>query len=216
MSLAIEVLGQSLLLLPERAVYWEQRSTLLVGDVHLGKEATFRAAGLPVPGNVSAADLDRLGRLVDLCGAERLVILGDLYHARAGMNEGTRSRLVGWRSSRLSLELVLVRGNHDRSAGRSPAEAMITEIDGVLFEAPFAFSHDVPDQAPGYVISGHVHPGIDLIGRGRDRVRLPCFVIGEERMLLPAFSLFTGLARVTQRAGDRVAAIVDDEVMMVR
>jgi uncharacterized protein len=215
MSLSIDLLGQSLVLLAERAVFWEQRRTLLVGDVHLGKEATMRSAGLPVPGAVSTTDLERLGTVIDHCKAERVVVLGDLYHARAGMNHGTTDRLSSWRSSRSSLDLVLVRGNHDHSAGRSPAAARVTEIDDFLVDEPFVFSHDVPDDAQGYVIAGHVHPGIDLKGRGRDGVRLPCFVIGRERMLLPAFSLFTGLARVPHRSGDRIAAIVDQEVVLV-
>jgi len=40
---------ESLILLADRALHWPKRKTLVLADVHLGKDATFRAAGLPVP-----------------------------------------------------------------------------------------------------------------------------------------------------------------------
>src|SRR5581483_12363457 len=42
--------GESLLLLPERALLWERTGTLVVADAHLGKAAAFRAAAIPLPG----------------------------------------------------------------------------------------------------------------------------------------------------------------------
>ena len=38
------VAGEQLLLLGERAVYWERTRTLFVADPHFGKAAAFRAA----------------------------------------------------------------------------------------------------------------------------------------------------------------------------
>ncbi|OYV00284.1 MAG: hypothetical protein CFE26_24210, partial [Verrucomicrobiales bacterium VVV1] len=39
---------------------------LIVADVHLGKSATFRAKGLPVPEGDNEHDLGRLAALIDL------------------------------------------------------------------------------------------------------------------------------------------------------
>ena len=59
-SVSVEFGGEALLLLPDRAVYWASRKTLIVADVHLGKGNTFRKAGLPVPAGSSEKDLRRL------------------------------------------------------------------------------------------------------------------------------------------------------------
>ena len=57
--------GEQLDLLPEKAIWWPRRRTLLVADVHCGKDATFRAMGVPVPvreGEWGASGLSRRGR----------------------------------------------------------------------------------------------------------------------------------------------------------
>src|SRR5436190_20499208 len=77
-SCVVDFAGQSLRLLPDHAVYWPARNTLLVADLHLGKDAAFRTAGVPVPAGSTAKDLSRLSSLIGLSGAQRLVILGDL------------------------------------------------------------------------------------------------------------------------------------------
>ncbi len=42
-SLELELRGQHLVLLPERAAYWREQEMLLIADMHCGKAATFRA-----------------------------------------------------------------------------------------------------------------------------------------------------------------------------
>ena len=74
-----------LTLLPERAVFCPSEQALLVSDVHLGKAETFQHYGIPVPGAVNGATLHRLAQVCDRTQARRLIILGDLFHAQAGM-----------------------------------------------------------------------------------------------------------------------------------
>ncbi|NBP80976.1 hypothetical protein EBU58_09735, partial [bacterium] len=50
-------------LLPGRGAWLPTSRTLLVADLHLGKAASFRHAGLPVPEGSSGGDLQRLERL---------------------------------------------------------------------------------------------------------------------------------------------------------
>src|SRR5215212_5467779 len=93
----IEFANESLHLLPDRAVYWPARSTLLIADVHFGKCATFRSLGVPVPAGSTQKDLLRLTRLIEQTGADRLVILGDLVHAAAGRVSDVLDAIGGWR-----------------------------------------------------------------------------------------------------------------------
>jgi DNA ligase-associated metallophosphoesterase len=214
-DLGIEVAGESLLLLPERAVLWERRSTLLAADLHLGKAAAFRAASLPLPGGTTSEALARLSAALERTGARRLLVLGDLLHARQGRAARTLAAVAAWREGHAGLEVVLVRGNHDRGAGDPPAEWRFECVDEPLLEPPFAFRHHPGEEPGAYVLAGHLHPAVSLSGAGRQSARLSCFLFQERGGLLPAFGPFTGTAGVRPRAGDRVFVLAGDEVVPI-
>jgi DNA ligase-associated metallophosphoesterase len=211
----IEVRGERLVLLPERAAYWPGAFTLLVADTHFGKAAAFRAGGYPVPGGTTAANLARLDDALDRTGAGRIVVLGDFLHARQGRAPATLERLVDWRRQRSAVEMVLVRGNHDRGAGDPPRELDIRCVEAPLVEPPFVLAHHPGPSDDGYVLAGHVHPAVKLVGRGRQRERLPCFHFGPRGAVLPAFGDFTGVGEVAPAPGDRVYVIAGGDVIRV-
>ena len=212
----VDVAGERLQLLVERAAFWARRATLLVADPHFGKAAAFRAAGVPVPRGTTSATLERLDRAVARTDARRIIFLGDFLHAREGRAPETLRVINEWRRRRAAIEMVLVRGNHDARAGDPPVELELRCVDGPLLEAPFEFSHHPASSGQGYVVAGHIHPGVRLAGAGRERARLPCFWFGEAGAVLPAFGEFTGLADVAAADADRVWVIADDSVLRVR
>ena len=215
MSATVDVAGERLVLLADRAVHWPATATLLVADPHFGKPAAFRAAGVFVPRGTTAHALGRLGALLDATGARRLVFLGDFLHAREGRHPETLSAIETWRATRGDVEMVLVRGNHDARAGDPTAAMGIDCVDGPVREGPFALAHH-PAVVPGaYTLAGHIHPGVVLAGAGRQRERLPCFWFGRDGAVLPAFGAFTGLAEITPAPGDRVWVVAGDEVVAV-
>lgn len=209
------VAGEALHLLAERAAYWPRMRTLLVADAHWGKAAAFRAGGIPVPGGTTTGTLERLDRALARTGAERVVFLGDLLHARAGRQPRTLAALAAWRARHAGLALVLVRGNHDRHAGDPPDELGIHCVDAPLVEPPFALAHHPEPSAAGFVLAGHLHPGVRLAGGGGLRERLPCFWFGARVGVLPAFGEFTGLADVRPTFGDLLYVVAGNEVIPV-
>ena len=210
-----EVAGERLTMMPERSLWWARRRTLLVADPHFGKAASFRAGGIPIPRGTTAEGLARLDAAVARTGASRLIFLGDYLHARAGRAPETLRLLAEWRVANPGLELVLVRGNHDRRAGDPPGEAGLRCVDAPMHDGPFVMAHHPADSGGGYVLAGHLHPGVQLVGRGRMWKRLPCFWFRPGSAVLPAFGDFTGLADVTPEAGDRVYAVAGDEIVEV-
>jgi metallophosphoesterase superfamily enzyme len=69
-----------------------------------------------------------------------------------------------------------------------------------------------PVARPGaYVLAGHSHPCVH-VGRGIDRLRLPCFHFGAAVGVLPAFGAFTGMHAIVREADDRVFAVADNGV----
>jgi DNA ligase-associated metallophosphoesterase len=209
----IEVSGEQVVLMADRALYWPRATTLLVADAHFGKAATFRAGGIFVPRGTTANALARLDDALARTRATRLIFLGDLLHAREGRSAETL-RIVGeWRAAHPALRVVLVRGNHDRKAGDPPESLGIACADAPVLDGPFAFTHHPATIEGRYVIAGHVHPAVRLRGPGRQHERPPCFWIRRDAAVLPAFGDFTGVGDVDPVEGDRIFAVAGESVV---
>jgi DNA ligase-associated metallophosphoesterase len=211
----IEVAGEQLALLPQKALLWPRERTLVVADIHFGKAASFRAHGVPVPRGTTTQNLDALDELVEMYEPERIVFLGDFLHARAAHAPATQAALLAWRERRASLQLTLVRGNHDLRAGDPAARLGIELVDEPFAVGPFAFCHHPGLDAPGYALAGHVHPAFLLANRF-DALRLPCFVVGPRRIILPSFGAFTGGHLVRPASGDAIYVSSGEAVHYVR
>lgn len=214
-ALAVEVAGEKLLLLPEKAVYWPAQAMLIIADIHFGKAASFRALGVPVPRGTTTENLNALDALIAAHGARQVAFLGDFLHARAAHASSTQQAMLAWRATRPGLRLLLVRGNHDRHAGDPAAALGIELVDEPHEVTPFAFCHHPDLATSGYALAGHVHPAWVLATRF-DALRLPCFVVGRRRMILPSFGSFTGGHVVTREAGDAIYVSSGEAVHAVR
>ena len=206
-TLATVAGDEAVTLFADRALFWPRRRTLFVADVHLGKTATFRASGVPLPRGTTAHDLARLSGLIARSQATRVVVLGDFLHARAGRVAALDEAVRAWRGAHRHIDVVLIRGNHDTHAGDPPAHWAIECRPEPFALPPFLACHHPVTPPSGYALCGHLHPGVWLSGHGEESVRLPCFVLGRRRAILPAFGRFTGLATVTPGARERIVAI---------
>lgn len=216
MSLDIIFANETLRLLPQKALYWPRVKTLFVADIHFGKVAAFRAAGLPLPPGSTTNALLRLDDCIAKTNAERIVFLGDFLHSRDARATETFARFASWRKLNADLELILVRGNHDAHAGDPPDEWMIHCIDEGETIGPFCLAHHPEPDLRGYVLAGHVHPAVRLQGRANDSLRLPCFWFGAYVCVLPAFGEFTGTYTVLPTSGDRVFVVAENQVIEMK
>jgi DNA ligase-associated metallophosphoesterase len=208
------VMGERFVLLAEKAAFWPAMKTLFVADFHLGKAASFRSAGIPLPPGTTTETVERLGRAVEKTRARRVVFLGDFLHSADGRAPRTLEKFGQWRTARPKLELTIVRGNHDLKAGDPPGEWGVSCVDAGGSLGPFVLNHEPGASRSGYALSGHIHPAVRMSARG-DSVRLPCFWFGSRYGVLPAFGAFTGTAEVLPRRGDQVFVIAEEEVLKV-
>ena len=213
--LETELAGERVGLLPERALLWPREATLFVADAHFGKDAAFRAHGVPVPAGADGETLAVLDTLVARHDVARIVFLGDFLHARAARTAATLAALAAWRTRHGGLRVLLVRGNHDRHAGDPPPALAIDAVAEPHRLGPFAACHEPADCDGAYALAGHLHPAYVLRGRARQAARLPCFLLGAHSAVLPAFGRFTGTHPVRPAPGERVFVVAGDAVMAV-
>ena len=214
-ALVWSLAGETVWLLPECALWWPAGAALFVADLHLGKAATFRARGLPVPSGTTQDNLARLAQLLQRHKAQQLVLLGDFVHAAEAQSEALQTALVPWRAAHPALDVLLVRGNHDRHAGDPPAVLRARVVDEPFLLGPFAACHHPQRHAAHTVLAGHVHPAVRLRGPGRDVLRLPCFCMEEGLALLPAFGAFTGSHTLPAAPGRQRFAVGAGQVWRV-
>lgn len=209
----IEIYGEQMTLFPQKALLWKKEKILLIADLHLGKINHFRKSGIAVPSKANDHNLELFMDVVALAKPRRIICLGDLFHSHYNPEWEVFGEVIKHYAG-IAFELVL--GNHDIMSERQYERKGIHVYDDLAL-GPFFFTHHPADELPdGRVnMAGHIHPGIHLVGKGRQSVVLPCFYFGARQAYLPAFGKFTGLARIAPKKEDRVFVVADNKVMSV-
>ncbi|WDQ15347.1 ligase-associated DNA damage response endonuclease PdeM [Rhodopirellula sp. P2] len=214
-SVCTTLAGTEWQLFAARAAFCPAQDTLFVADPHLGKDATFRRHGFPVPLGSSGGTLQTISRLLVDTNASRLVILGDLFHARSSLTTETVAAVESFFAEHPSVEFLLVEGNHDAHVGNLPLEWPIRTVAEGERMGQLALSHhpgSVPDGA-ALLLCGHLHPAI-RIGSGRESFgKLPCFWYSSGCLVFPAIGEFTGTHVVQPQNGDRTWLVADNEII---
>ena len=60
-----------------------------------------------------------------------------------------------------------------------------------------SFNHIADQNEEGFEISGHYHPAVKFVHK-EQKVRRPCFVKTEKKLLLPSFGTLTGGLDITE------------------
>ncbi len=174
----------------QRTLYWPEMEILILSDLHLGKSQYFRKNGFAIPSLVHQRDLNRLEQQLDYYKPKQLLVVGDLIHA------GANSEVLEFRQliqKYPDLKTTLIKGNHDRISTKTVTDLHIDCVVDFLEIEGIGFTHKPSTHTDLALISGHIHPGIALKMATKNHLRLPCFVVQPQQLILPAFSLFTGL-----------------------
>lgn len=211
--LNISLMDQDIVLLPERALYWDNFDALVISDLHLGKSGHFRKHGIAVPESVNTSNIQQLNRLVSKFKPAKIIFLGDLFHSHYNAEFETFKK---WRRSYSNIEMILTIGNHD-IISRHEFEKIGLECVNTYKCGPFKFMHDEQGNINNHFfsISGHIHPAIKLKSKGRQSIITPCYFIGDSKLLLPAFGSFTGSYLIEPEKNELVYAIVDEKVVNI-
>lgn len=210
--MTITIREEELILAKERAIFFSSQQLLAISDLHLGKAAHFRKAGLQVPSTIAQSDLSRLSYLLDVYQPSTLLINGDMFHHEINTDADDFEL---WKQQYPDLKFVLVKGNHDRLNNKTYADLGIKVQEPSYCSTNFCFIHDALkcNEENLYPISGHIHPGISVVGKAKQRLKFPCFYFGKSYAIMPAFSEFTGLSLVKPTKNEQVYAITPTKVL---
>lgn len=167
---------------PAGTLWWAERRTLIVADLHLGKaERMARRNGLLVPPYEVAETVARLRAEIEETAPAQVIALGDSFDdldAMQALPDPARRDLLTLAAGR---RWIWITGNHDPGPVDLPGDHLAEHLEGGL-----VFRHIAEAGASGE-ISGHFHPKLRLAGRRR-----PAFLVNEARVILPAFGTYTG------------------------
>lgn len=203
--------NETLTLMPEKVIWWEAQKMLIVADVHLGKGMHFRKAGIPLPLLSQQKDFVVLEKLFQTPELKTVVFLGDLFHS----SYNSEWELLGLLLKKYAhLQFILVQGNHDiLHIGQYRRFGF--EVYDILNIEPFVFSHEPLTKPSAYNIYGHIHPGIRMVGGGRQRIKLPCFFFSGQYAVVPSFGQLTGLYALAPKKTDTIYAIAEGKIFPV-
>ncbi|MDP9292044.1 MAG: hypothetical protein M3O82_06760 [Verrucomicrobiota bacterium] len=183
-----------------RAAWLPGHGALVVSDLHLGYAWAHRRAGQMLPLTARENVGERLVELCDFYRAQTIHLLGDIVHEAIFIDAMKRELCDFFSVLRERAEVKLIAGNHDRKLRELLDVCGIDlEIATELRLGRFALSHgdnagNVPRDA--WLLMGHEHPAISISDRVASSAKCPCFLIGDNEVVLPAFSRWAAGANI--------------------
>ena len=196
---------------PSGVLFWNEKSMLLISDVHLGKISHFRKFGAAVPQAAVLKNFETMDRAINFFQPEIIVFMGDLFHSSLNKEWQLFEK---WVSTVIS-EIILVAGNHDIISPLKYEDLGIRVVSEIQLDG-FLLTHHPEEREGFFNFSGHIHPAVRLQGMGRQSVRLSCFFKSDNQMILPAFGTFTGTHVLEPEANNEIFALTEDEVFQVQ
>lgn len=207
----VRIRETNLTLLPQKAVFFEDYRILVIADLHLGKVNHFRRSGIAVPTSINTKNLESLIELIQQLNPLKVVFLGDLFHSHYNDEWEAFGQVVRHFKT---CKFELVRGNHDIMSALQYKRCQL-HVREQLEMGSFLLTHEPMGEIPlgRYNMYGHIHPGVRLLGKGRQSITLPCFYFGQHEAIMPAFGSFTGYVRIPVKKKDKVFVIADQKVI---
>lgn len=197
--------------IPDEAALRVDGDTLVITDLHLGREAELGERGFIMP-RQGERITERVVELLRAQGARRLIILGDLKHRVARLSGLERRDLPHFIAAvgRAVPEVHIVRGNHDVGLEYYlPASIHLHPSSGFALQGVgYCHGHTWPSpeaMATEVLVLGHDHPTVLFQDRLGVRSTQRCWVrlsfrggggryerVPREAIVVPAFNEFSG------------------------
>ena len=183
MNDCINFQGEALRLLPSGALYWVAADMLVVSDLHLGKsERIARRGGSLLPPYETTETLLKLSTEITATRAKTVLCLGDSFDDRAAADALDAEHIETLQRLQAGRRWIWVEGNHDPGPLDLGGSHLAEHREG-----PLTFRHIAERSPEPGEISGHYHPKARIKHASRR-----CFLVDDNRLILPAFGAYTG------------------------
>lgn len=206
----IKIQNQAFTLHHYGAVFWQEKSILLISDVHLGKVSHFRKHGIAIPMEAINENFKRLNELIQLFNPDTIIFLGDLFHSTKNKEWELFSK---WTTTILK-DIILIKGNHD-IINLNHFEEIHVNVFSELIVDDFILTHHPLEHPTLYNFCGHVHPDIKLKAKGKQFLNISCLFRKPMQFIFPAFGEFTGNFYLKPTKGDLVYGITLEAVIPI-
>ena len=179
--------NQNFSIFPNGELYWQNKKTLIVSDLHFEKGSFFSETRQFIPPFDTIETLRQLTKFIDDHHVDAIIFLGDLVHDKLAFQRMTEEAKELFFEIIKNINCTLTVGNHDdtsflRDIGLNLTENII--IDDIWFS-----HHPVIDKK--FSVFGHYHPKVRLKINSRG-IWTSCFILNNEKLLMPSYGYFTG------------------------
>ena len=150
-------------------LFYSLERTLIVGDLHIGWEASLAEQGIHIPSQTPKF-LEQFKKIIDNTDPTRIIILGDVKHdvSKVGLTEWRDIPILFETLSRLVREILIIPGNHDGNLqALLPRDIRMLPTSGITIDNEVGVLHGHAWPAPSIlgcksIVMGHLHPSIIL------------------------------------------------------
>lgn len=174
----------------------EGKRAFVLGDLHLGYEASLRQAGILVAEHLFESLIEEIDNCFEKIGkVDEVVILGDVKHSFGTINYYEKDqfvKLVNYLLER-SKKIIIIKGNHDVLIDYLPKLESVEIKDNYIIDKTLFLHGDKEfsqlEDKTNRVIMGHLHPAV-IINEGVKSEKFKCFLKGKyksrEFIILPS------------------------------
>lgn len=194
--------GPEAILDSRRALFVPDAGILALADLHLGYTWVQRRRGALLPVNTPDTAGARFESLIQSYQPKSCVLVGDVVHQAVALPAIQEELQTLARRLPVTTEWIICPGNHDQQLPalltRLGLRAEVTSVwtsgryrfhhgDRVVVGTPNATGFALQADSDFHII-GHEHPALRLGDGVATSAKVPCFLLGANALVLPAFS----------------------------
>ena len=179
--------NQNFSIFPNGELYWQNKKTLIISDLHFEKGSFFSETRQFIPPFDTIETLKQLSKFLDDHPVEMIIFLGDLVHDKFAFQRMALEAKELFFEILKNINCTLTVGNHDDTSFLKDIGLNLTEniiIDDICFS-----HHPTIDKK--FSVFGHYHPKVRLKINSRG-IWTSCFIVNKEKLLMPSYGYFTG------------------------
>ena len=179
--------NQNFSIFPNGELYWQNKKTLIISDLHFEKGSFFSETRQFIPPFDTIETLRQLSKFMDDHPVEMIIFLGDLVHDKFAFQRMALEAKELFFEILKNINCTLTVGNHDDTSFLKDIGLNLTEniiIDDICFS-----HHPTIDKK--FSVFGHYHPKVRLKINSRG-IWTSCFIANKEKLLMPSYGYFTG------------------------